>query len=60
MGINTWLIKHNDFQLLVHSLPADCYFNIIRFGSDFKLLFKGSRKNDAKTLRQAAALAGGG
>ncbi|MES9901485.1 MAG: hypothetical protein ABW168_02240 [Sedimenticola sp.] len=25
--------------LLVKSLPSDCYFNIVGFGSDFKSLY---------------------
>lgn len=47
-------------QLLLNSLPEDCYFNIIGFGSKFNLLFpKASRKNCEEALSLAKAFAEG-
>jgi len=41
-------------QLFLHSLPEDCYFNVIGFGSSFELLFpEGSRKYDEASLSTA-------
>ena len=40
-------------QLFLHSLPADCYFNIWSFGSSFSSLFPSSQKYDDDTLVQA-------
>jgi uncharacterized protein YegL len=43
-------------QLFLRSLPADCHFNIVSFGSHHTLLFPaGSAKNSVETLRKATA-----
>jgi hypothetical protein len=39
--------------LFLHSLPADCYFNIFSFGSHFDSLFETSVKYDDNTLLKA-------
>ena len=39
--------------LFLHSLPADCYFNIFSFGSHFDSLFETSMKYDDNTLLKA-------
>jgi len=39
--------------LFLHSLPADCYFNIFSFGSRFDSLFETSMKYDDNTLLKA-------
>ena len=41
-------------ELFLHSIPADCYFNIWSFGSQFSCLFEnGSKKYDDFTLAEA-------
>ena len=41
-------------ELFLHSMPADCYFNIWSFGSTFSSLFRrGSRKYNDFTLSDA-------
>jgi hypothetical protein len=40
-------------ELFLHSLPADCYFNIFSFGSHFDSLFETSVKYDDNTLLKA-------
>ena len=41
-------------ELFLHSIPADCYFNIWSFGSRFSSLFEnGSKKYDDFTLAEA-------
>ena len=40
-------------KLFLHSLPADCYFNIWRFGSTYSSLFFTSQKYDDWTLEKA-------
>lgn len=41
-------------QLFLKSLPADCYFNIVGFGSHYAALFpEGSMKYDGESLQQA-------
>merc|ERR1719433_227526 len=41
-------------KLFLHSMPANCYFNIWSFGSQFSCLFEnGSRRYDDKTLDTA-------
>ncbi|TRY77470.1 hypothetical protein TCAL_10676 [Tigriopus californicus] len=42
-------------ELFLHSLPADCYFNIWSFGSKFDALFAQSVLYDDDTLAQAKA-----
>ncbi|CAL8104173.1 unnamed protein product [Orchesella dallaii] len=43
----------------LHALPADCYFNIVGFGSSYSFLFKdGSQKYDEDSLNEALELAG--
>jgi len=37
----------------LHSLPADCYFNIISFGLSFQLMFPQSVKYSQQSLTQA-------
>ena len=37
----------------LQSLPADCFFNIVRFGSSFESLFPKSKQYDDATLQQA-------
>ncbi|CAG7721881.1 unnamed protein product [Allacma fusca] len=41
--------------LFLHSLPADCYFNIVGFGSTYKFLFPKSVKYDDDSLKKAVA-----
>ncbi|CAL8104254.1 unnamed protein product [Orchesella dallaii] len=41
--------------LFLHSMPADCYFNVIGFGSSFSFLFPNSAKYDDGTLKIAVA-----
>ncbi len=41
--------------MFLHSLPADCYFNVFSFGSHFDSLFDGSVKYDDATLASAKA-----
>ncbi|CAL8104245.1 unnamed protein product [Orchesella dallaii] len=41
--------------LFLHSMPADCYFNVIGFGSSFSFLFPNSAKYDDGTLKTAVA-----
>ncbi|RUP45747.1 von Willebrand factor type A domain-containing protein [Jimgerdemannia flammicorona] len=46
-------------MLFLRSLPEDCYFNIVSFGSNFKPLFaRGSAAYSPKTLESALSLAG--
>ena len=40
-------------QLFLHSLPVDCYFNIVSFGSRFSSLFFLSKLYDDHTLAEA-------
>ena len=40
-------------QLFLHSMPADCYFNIWSFGSRFTSLFEQSKAYDDSTLEKA-------
>ena len=41
-------------ELFLHSIPAECYFNIYSFGSQFSCLFEnGSKKYDDSTLAEA-------
>lgn len=40
-------------SLLLHSLPTDCFFNIIGFGDEFKPLFPKSVKYGESTLLSA-------
>jgi hypothetical protein len=42
-------------SLFVHSLPADCEFDIVDFGSTFSSLFKGKRGYSDQTLKTAIA-----
>ena len=40
------------FQLFIHSLPVDCYVNVVGFGSTFQFLFpEGSRKYSDQVLQ---------
>ncbi|CAL8124348.1 unnamed protein product [Orchesella dallaii] len=39
--------------IFLHSMPADCYFNIVKFGTDFEFLFPTSVKYDDDTLKQS-------
>ena len=50
-------IKHarECMQLFMRSLPEDCYFNIIGFGSSFRKLFPSSKKYDDSSLRAATS-----
>ncbi|XP_037045008.1 von Willebrand factor A domain-containing protein 5A-like [Bradysia coprophila] len=41
--------------LFLHSMPADCYFNVMGFGSTFELLFQASVKYDDESLKRAKA-----
>lgn len=47
------------FQLFLHSMPADCYFNIFGFGSSFTSVFGTSVKYDDESLKKAKAHARG-
>ncbi|KAJ3321656.1 hypothetical protein HDU76_014043 [Blyttiomyces sp. JEL0837] len=40
-------------HLLLKSLPTDCYFNIVGFGSSYELLFPSSREYNADSLKVA-------
>jgi von Willebrand factor A domain-containing protein 5 len=42
-------------QLFMRSLPEDCYFNIIGFGSNYQMLFPRSVKYDDSSLRKATS-----
>jgi hypothetical protein len=44
-------------SLFLSSLPQGCYFNIIRFGSDYEALFQTSVELNDETLRAARGLA---
>ena len=52
MGSSIQLAKEA-INILLHSLPASVHFNIIRFGSSYKMLFPESRKYSDQTLREA-------
>ncbi|CAL8143672.1 unnamed protein product [Orchesella dallaii] len=52
MGQSIELAK-NALLLFLHSIPADCYFNIIGFGSSYHFLFPKSVKYDDRTLKTA-------
>lgn len=41
--------------LFLKSLPEDCYFNIVGFGSSFEKLFKTSKRYDDDSLKQACS-----
>ncbi|XP_037026786.1 von Willebrand factor A domain-containing protein 5A-like [Bradysia coprophila] len=41
--------------LILHSLPADCYFNIVGFGSTHTSVFPTSVKYDEENLKRAKA-----
>ncbi|CAL8097329.1 unnamed protein product [Orchesella dallaii] len=45
--------------LFLHSMPADCYFNIVGFGSTYNFLFPNSVKYDDGTLKKAISHAKG-
>ena len=40
-------------DLFVHSMPADCYFNIFSFGSNFDSIFEKSQKYDDGSMAAA-------
>ncbi|KAL6046730.1 von Willebrand factor A domain containing 5B1, variant 2 [Balamuthia mandrillaris] len=42
-------------QLFLRSLPEDCKFNIISFGSEYSTLFPESRSYDENTLQEASS-----
>eukprot|EP01096_Ripella_sp_DP13-Kostka_P016339 TRINITY_DN792_c0_g1_i5.p1 TRINITY_DN792_c0_g1~~TRINITY_DN792_c0_g1_i5.p1 ORF type:complete len:987 (+),score=500.90 TRINITY_DN792_c0_g1_i5:72-2963(+) len=42
-------------QLFIRTLPSDCYFNIIGFGSRYVSLFGASEKYSERTMSQAIA-----
>ncbi|CAJ0826015.1 13819_t:CDS:2, partial [Entrophospora sp. SA101] len=44
-------------ELFLHSLPEDCYFNVVSFGSRHDSLFPKSQKYSQKTLDRAINLA---
>ena len=46
MGGQSMNLAKESLLIFLHSLPVDCYFNIICFGSDFTSLFPESRKYD--------------
>lgn len=46
-------------SLFVHSLPADCEFNVVGFGSAFSSLFRGKRAYSDEALDAAIAYAKG-
>ena len=54
-AIPSIVLAKEALQLFLHSLPANCYFNIWSFGSEFSALFKESQKYDEKTLQLAKA-----
>ncbi len=41
-------------QLFLRSLPVDCFFNIVSFGSDFRKLWTTSRPYNEAALREAS------
>lgn len=42
-------------KLFLRSLPANCYFNIVRFGSRFTKLWSASQRYSQETLQEAVA-----
>ena len=44
-------------DLFIRSLPIGCYFNVIRFGSNYKTLFKTSTEYNKKTFSKAVKYA---
>ena len=44
----------NALQLFLRSMPEDCYFNIVGFGSTHKQMFPQSVRYDDSTLNQAS------
>ena len=40
-------------MLFIRSLPPDSLFNVVSFGSSYKLLFKKNKKYDDNTMQQA-------
>jgi hypothetical protein len=44
-------------DLFIRSLPAGCFFNIVRFGSTFESLFSGSVIHSSATVTEALRLA---
>ena len=44
-------------NLFIKSLPYNCYFNVIRFGTEYKKLFEDSVLYDEKTSKEAIDLA---
>eukprot|EP01137_Pigoraptor_chileana_P018478 Opistho-2@78016 len=44
----------NAMRIFLRSLPPDCYFNIVGFGSSYEFLFKESAKYDDKSMATAS------
>eukprot|EP00928_Gymnodinium_smaydae_P079761 TRINITY_DN63614_c0_g1_i1.p1 TRINITY_DN63614_c0_g1~~TRINITY_DN63614_c0_g1_i1.p1 ORF type:complete len:784 (+),score=103.83 TRINITY_DN63614_c0_g1_i1:94-2445(+) len=44
-------------SIFLRSLPADCFFNIVLFGSSFKTLYDESKAYDETSLQEASAFA---
>jgi len=40
-------------ELFIRSLPADCFFNIVGFGSSYQTFFPNSKRYDDNTFNQA-------
>jgi len=47
------------FQLILHSLPATCYFNVIFFSDSYRSMFPQSQKYNQANLNQAKSIVSG-
>ncbi|CAG8596183.1 18810_t:CDS:2 [Rhizophagus irregularis] len=57
MGIEPMKKAAQALELLLHSLPENCYFNVISFGSRYDSLFPKSQLYSEKSLSKALNLA---
>ena len=57
IAVRTHALTHSFLQLFLRSLPADCFFNIVGFGSSFDSVFPSSVQYKKKSLQKASAYA---
>ncbi|CAG8646332.1 4263_t:CDS:2, partial [Rhizophagus irregularis] len=57
MGVEPMKKAAQALELLLRSLPEDCYFNVVSFGSDYDSLFPKSELYSETTLSEALNLA---